>query len=131
MTYKMCLDHINKLESILSNEPKEIETHSLLERAHQAMEGLAEAFTPTVVEFGIIPRHLTDLQTRLVKLESELRAHYFDLEPKDSYYEETISNFYMHFNDVLGIIDSAMGTKGIDYDEPHVLTPKGLMPLRE
>ena len=130
MTYNACCELMGELEILTEgNGPGDQGVATLVDKAFQTMEELSQTFHTTITRVGILPRHLNDMQLRLTKLEIELRAKHFNGGKEN--YAQVISDFYTHYHDIMGHIGTAMGTRDLDYDTPHILTWKGFVPLRD
>lgn len=128
MTYSTCCELMGDLETLTERGGTgEDASTTLLDKAYLTIEDLAQTFHTTITEIGVLPRELNDMRLRLTKLETELRTKYFD--GADSEYAQVLSDFYNHYSDIMGLIKTAMDTKGMDYDKPHILNWKGFFPL--
>ena len=131
MTYSVCCELMGELETLTERSGTgEEDTATLVDKAYLAMEDLAQTFHSAITETGVLPRELNDMRLRLTKLETELHTKYFNNADKGEY-AQVLSDFYTHYGDIMGLIGTAMETKGMDYDQPHVLTWKRFMPLRD
>lgn len=129
MTYSICCELISDLETLTERgRTAEDTTTTLVDRAYSTIEDLAQTFHTTITEKGVLPRELNDMRLRLTKLEIGLRTKYFDNADNDQY-AQILSEFYIHYGDIIGLIVTAMDTRGMDYDQPHILTSKGFFPL--
>lgn len=129
MTYSICCELISDLETLMERgRTTEDTTTTLVDRAYSTIEDLAQTFHTTITEKGVLPRELNDMRLRLTKLEIGLRTKYFDNADNDQY-AQILSEFYIHYGDIIGLIVTAMDTRGMDYDQPHILTSKGFFPL--
>ena len=129
MTYSICCELISDLETLMERgRTAEDTTTTLVDRAYSTIEDLAQTFHTTITEKGVLPRELNDMRLRLTKLEIGLRTKYFDNADNDQY-AQILSEFYIHYGDIIGLIVTAMDTRGMDYDQPHILTSKGFFPL--
>lgn len=132
MTYEACCGIIGELETLSGGKgPGDQSIATLVDKTYLAMETLAQTFHTTITKVGILPRHLNDMQLRLTKLEMELRAKHFNSNPGKEEYTQVLSDFYTHYHDIMGHIRTAMETRDLDYDTPHILTWKGFVPLRD
>jgi len=133
MTYSICCALITDLETLTERGKTAEDTDTtLVDRTYSTIENtiedLAQTFHTTITQLGVLPRELNDMRLRLTKLETELRIKYFD-NADNGQYAEVLSEFYIHYGDIQGLIVSAMDTRGMDYDQPHILTSKGFFPL--
>ena len=123
MTYNACCELMSDLETLTERGgTAEGTTSSLVDSAYHMIEDLARTFHTTITKIGVLPRELNDMRLRLTKLETELRMiEYFNSADN--------GDFYMHYDDINGLIKTAMETRGMDYDQPHILTWKGFVHL--
>lgn len=132
MTYNACCELMGELETLTEGKgPGDQGVAALVDKAFQTMGELSQTFRTTITEVGILPRHLNDMQLRLTKLEIELRTKHFNGDLGKEKYTQVLSDFYTHYHDIMGYIETAMETRDLDYDTPHILTWKGFVPLRD
>lgn len=130
MTYSACCELMGDLETLTKRGgTAEETTSSLVDRAYLTMEKLGQTFHTTITEIGVLPRELNDMRLRLTELERELRTKYFNGDSESDEYAQVLSDFYIHYGDIMGLITTAMETRGMDYDQPHILNWKGFLPL--